>query len=165
MKEAEVRSFWAFSLSIYERPGLPDALIAVQDRHGADVNMLLYCCWCGLTGRRQLSSADILDLEGTVSGWRQGVVHPLRGLRRDMKNGYREMPRGEADNLRESIKSLELEAERIEQLFLQSRTALPEETGSIAIARANLEVYLEIIEVPLDGVTQAAIELLLNTEK
>ena len=52
-------SFWAFSLEFYARPGVAEACLALQDRHGLDVNILLLCCWLGWSGRGRLSPADL----------------------------------------------------------------------------------------------------------
>ena len=43
--------FWDFTIAHYGREGLSPAVIALQDRLGVDVNMLLLCCWAGSTGR------------------------------------------------------------------------------------------------------------------
>ena len=42
--------FWRTSLELYAREGVSRALIALQDRRGADVNLLLYCCWTARSG-------------------------------------------------------------------------------------------------------------------
>ena len=39
--------FWDFSLEIYAKPGVAQACLALQDECGADVNLLLFCCWAG----------------------------------------------------------------------------------------------------------------------
>ena len=40
--------FWNFSLRLYARAGVPDACLALQARHGIDVNLLFCCLWLGL---------------------------------------------------------------------------------------------------------------------
>jgi uncharacterized protein (TIGR02444 family) len=37
--------FWRFSLRIYRAPGVADECIAVQERYGIDVNLMLFCAW------------------------------------------------------------------------------------------------------------------------
>ena len=41
---------WEFSLEFYAQPGVASACLALQDRCGVDVNVLLLMCWCGLQG-------------------------------------------------------------------------------------------------------------------
>ena len=54
--------FWAFSLEVYGRPGVAPACLALQDRHGLDVNLLLFCCWAASQGvtldQRTLAAAE-----------------------------------------------------------------------------------------------------------
>ena len=50
-KTSQDEAFWRFSLAFYERPGVPDALIALQDRDGFDVNLILFALWLGISGR------------------------------------------------------------------------------------------------------------------
>ena len=54
--------FWAFSLDVYGRPGVAPACLALQDRHGLDVNLLLFCCWAASQGvtldQRTLAAAE-----------------------------------------------------------------------------------------------------------
>ena len=38
---------WDFSVRTYRKDGVADACLSLQNDHGADVNMLLYCCWVG----------------------------------------------------------------------------------------------------------------------
>jgi uncharacterized protein (TIGR02444 family) len=50
-KTSENEAFWRFSLAFYERPGVADALIALQDREGFDVNLVLFALWLGISAR------------------------------------------------------------------------------------------------------------------
>src|SRR5665213_163755 len=44
-------SFWRFSQDFYALPGVAPACLALQDGHGRDVNLVLYGCWLGMSGR------------------------------------------------------------------------------------------------------------------
>ena len=44
-------ALWRFSLAFYARPGVAEALIALQDRAGLDVNLMLFALWLGVSGR------------------------------------------------------------------------------------------------------------------
>src|SRR5216683_2473203 len=39
--DAAGEAFWRFSLALYARPGVADALITIQDRAARDVNLIL----------------------------------------------------------------------------------------------------------------------------
>ena len=41
---------WDFSLRVYRAPGVSDWCLALQDGHGADVNILLWAAWLGAAG-------------------------------------------------------------------------------------------------------------------
>jgi uncharacterized protein (TIGR02444 family) len=78
--------FWNFSLEIYAAEGVAEACLDLQERRGCDVNILLFCCWLGASGRPTLT-ADRLRALLKVSGpWQDEVVRPLRAVRRLLKD-------------------------------------------------------------------------------
>ncbi|HKS89918.1 MAG TPA: TIGR02444 family protein, partial [Stellaceae bacterium] len=52
-------AFWRFSLALYARPGVAEALIALQDRAGRDVNLMLFALWFGAVRGRRLDAARL----------------------------------------------------------------------------------------------------------
>lgn len=107
--------FPAFAAIVHDQPGMADQLLVLQDRHGADVNLLLLCCWFGLEHGRMPASL-LSQARQLADEWREQVISPLRDCRRRMKNtrpgaalttgcaaGYQA--------LREQIKAAELAAE------------------------------------------------------
>ncbi|MEX0922721.1 MAG: TIGR02444 family protein [Rhodovibrionaceae bacterium] len=138
-KPAEVR-FWDFSLAAYAKPGVAPACLALQERHGLDVNLLLYCGWSGRRGRR-LGREELAALDAKVAAWRSEVVLPLRGVRRWMKT-QETAPGEQAQALREEIKRLELEAERIEQDLLSASAEESAGEASPQAAASNMRLYL-----------------------
>ena len=154
------QKFWDFSIELYGRPGVADACLDLQDSHGFDVNLLLYCFWYGDC----LGSFDKLLLEELVKfslTWNQGIVRPLREVRRWMKNQTQLVSENQApqfQSLRERIKSEELSAEKIQQEMLEviSLQAIPAriDTGSTAI-EANLVQLLKIYELTTEDDVQA----------
>ncbi|MCH8174411.1 MAG: TIGR02444 family protein [Proteobacteria bacterium] len=153
------QKFWDFSIELYGRPGVADACLDLQDSHGFDVNLLLYCFWYGDC----LGSFDKLLLEELVKfslTWNQGIVRPLREVRRWMKNQTQLVSENQApqfQSLRERIKSEELSAEKIQQEMLEVITlqAIPasSDTGSTAI-QANLVQLLKIYELTAEDDVQ-----------
>lgn len=129
--------FWDFSLATYARPGVAEACLALQDRLGLDVNLLLFCLWAGRCGRR-LEAAELRRLRAAAQPWHEAVVLPLRGVRRRLKGSGE--PAHEA--LRQRVKRDELEAERLEQDLLQAALPLAPGAPDPAAARANLLAFV-----------------------
>jgi uncharacterized protein (TIGR02444 family) len=111
-------AFWEFSLQLYARHGVADASLALQERFDADVNMLFFVLWAA-ENHRTLNVADIRELIALVRPWRDEVVRPLRGARRFLKTTT--WKTSETDSLRKHIQQQELDAERLQQLFLETR--------------------------------------------
>lgn len=109
---------WEFSWWLYHQPGVGDACLALQDRRGLDVNLLLACVWAGRQGRA-LSEADIAGLIDAAGDWQRQVVKPLRSTRRWLKHQTAAPPEP-AEALRQEVKAQEIEAERLEQAILYS---------------------------------------------
>jgi len=133
--------FWNFSLAFYGRPGVTAACLALQDRYGFDVNLVLYACWVGLSGRGRLNEADLARAAATNEPWRQAVIEKLRGARRAIKE---QAP--DAAQFYTSAKAVELEAERLAQrriAALAPADATADAAGRGADATANLTLYLE----------------------
>jgi uncharacterized protein (TIGR02444 family) len=135
-------AFWRFSLAFYALPGVMPALLALQDRDGYDVNLILFAVWYGLSGRGRLDRDRLAGAERGSAGLRSEIVVPLRALRRRIE------PRGEADleRLRAAIARLELAAERAVQRRLAAYAGRPDGLAAAgrrrADARANLALYL-----------------------
>jgi uncharacterized protein (TIGR02444 family) len=132
-------AFWRFSLAFYTRPGVAEALIALQDRAGCDVNLILLALWRGAAGGHRLDHAELSAAEAAVRPLRRDVIEPLRRLRRSLK--------AQADPdiqaLRRRIGALELTAERRAQSRLAATIAAPRSGGDRdAAARANLALVL-----------------------
>lgn len=156
--------FWRFSLCVYGDPAVPPACLALQNAHGLDVNLLLYCCWLGTNGV-QLDNQAIERLIEFSEPWAQHIVRPLRHARTWMKhdgNAREQLPAGIYAELRDSIKKIELESERLEQLALEAMTEQQafRSVGTAdaqRCARANLLVYASETGAALD--TQGLVQL------
>jgi uncharacterized protein (TIGR02444 family) len=135
-------AFWRFSLAIYARPDIPPACLMLQDQHGLDVNLMLFCCWLGASGRGQLDRPALDAADRAVMGWRRDVVEHFRAARRAIKAAA--LP--DSDSIYAKAKAVELEAERLLQRQLAER-APPENAGlstevHLADALANLALYV-----------------------
>lgn len=109
---------WDFALSVYGQEGVAGACLRLQERHGLDVTLLLFCCWAGRFSR-SLQPAELAAIHAEVAPWHDAVVRPLRHARQWMKTGGGVAALPEAAALREEIKARELEAERLELLRLE----------------------------------------------
>lgn len=144
--------FWTFSLRLYAKPGVPDACLALQARHGIDVNLLFCCLWLGMAGER-LRKRDIARLAARARALHEGVVKPLREARTLLKRmiaSEDESLRSALGALRAAIKKSELDAEHVEQVMLGA--VLPRRDSgspSQARARANAAAYLDALGVRL----------------
>jgi len=135
-------AFWRFSLAVYARPGVAPACLVLQDEHGRDVNLMLFCCWLGASGRGVLERAGLEAADRAVTGWRHEVVEPLRAARRAIKAAGL----SDSDSIYAKAKALELEAERLLQRQLADRAptenvGLPTERR-LDDALANLALYI-----------------------
>ena len=110
--------FWHFSLEFYGREGVADACLTLQDEFGADVNIVLYCCWVAVARGEKLEPAELTEIMTVIEPWQTGVVQRLRQIRLDMKQNQA-INLGElSEELRQAIKSCELDGEKIEQWIL-----------------------------------------------
>jgi uncharacterized protein (TIGR02444 family) len=134
-------AFWRFSLHFYGLPDVAPACLALQDEAGIDVNLLLFLLFLAEQGRA-VTQADVARLDRAVAPWRSEIVEPLRALRRRLKAGIGDTPPTESEGLRNMVKKVELEAERLEQARLESElSALGEAAPRDEAAKANLLAY------------------------
>ncbi|MGA9702014.1 TIGR02444 family protein [Pseudomonas sp.] len=100
---------WSFALSTYARPGCEAACLHLQAQ-GADVCLLLCGAW--LEQRGVAPTAERMQaLKQIAEPWQAEVVEPLRQVR----IAWRAMAQQDLPlaTLRERVKALELEAERV----------------------------------------------------
>jgi uncharacterized protein (TIGR02444 family) len=144
----EAHPFWDFSLAVYGTEGVAKACIALQERCGVDVNLVLFCSWVGVSGRGVLSSAALAAAVDAVAPWNRMVVSGLRAVRRWMK----ETPTGVApdlsDALRRRILGIEVACEHAEQLALGRTVAAaappaPSADRQAGDAVTNCALYLK----------------------
>ncbi len=155
--------FWRFSLRFYRMEGVAPACLDLQDQAGADVNLVLLLLWCASQGR-QLSRAEIAEIDGLCAPWRATAVLPLRTLRRGLKAPPPLVGAASAEAFRGRIKAVELEAERLQQQAMYDWTqAAPrgkDSASSAAAASAMLADYAAIVGRPFP---RAAMDTILAT--
>lgn len=149
-KNTDSGSFPDFAAALYAQDPVRQTCLDWQDRHGADVNLLLFACWFGLM--RGEIPGELMEQAVRLSGsWRERITGPLRQCRRAMKHWHPGGPRTprspDYEALREQIKAAELAAEREQEKALQAlcdpygNQRAPAPGQSEAMVRANLALY------------------------
>ena len=152
--DLEDRPFWTFSLDVYTRPGIADACLSLQDQHGCDVNVVLFCCWAASTGAGRLDDEIMVAAVASVEEWQAEVIKPVRSVRRRLEAELTHVDHETAAKLRVEIAAAELHAESVEQDILEKLIA-PEQAGlrnsgaQMDDAKYNLQRYLKLLGVEL----------------
>ncbi len=147
---------WRFSLGLYRRGGVEQACLGLQEACGADVNLLLFCCWMGARGR-PLNKRSLRRAIAATKPWQEEVVQPLRRARRALKKSSVALPEPWRIHLRRNVFCLELDAEYVEQLLLArlaARIPPPARRRDPLAAAANLERYLSLLGARLGPTTK-----------
>ena len=95
-------------MSVYSVEEVAQGCLALQDRCGLDVNLLLYAAWLAHQDL-QLTLTHLVAAEQAVGDWPEAVVRPLRAVRRYLRADPA------ATAIREQVAALELQAEREQQ--------------------------------------------------
>jgi uncharacterized protein (TIGR02444 family) len=147
-------SLWEFSLRLYAAEPVARACLALQDRHGVDVNLLLYALWRGACHGARMEAAEFVRVRAQTEAWRTQVVQPLRTVRRALKAAELDAFHSGASALRARVKSIELEAERLEQEYLQQLAAAGHagrDRPAVTLALANAAALLATHANPAPG--------------
>ena len=152
---AQTSPFWTFSLQTYGSKGVPAACLRLQDQCGVDVNILLFCLFLARQGRA-LTLADLVFIDASLRDWRLNGVVKLREVRRFLKQAPQAFAALDVDGLRDRVKAIELEAERLQQEALYALRPVPDwghaSPFSQALATDNMQAYAQWLGVvfPLD---------------
>lgn len=127
-----MENFWDYSVRVYGLPQVSGNCLRLQDEFGFDVNLLLFACWHGHTHGE--FGADFLHEARIFSQlWSRNLVQPLRQTRRWMKSPVEieallqtnESTLNSFKHLREQLKALELESEKLQENILESLVSTP----------------------------------------
>jgi uncharacterized protein (TIGR02444 family) len=151
--------FWRFSLKFYRQPAVSEACIALQDGFGVDVNLLLFLLWLA-SDDRQLAAEEVRMLDDNVRDWRNLTIVPIRDVRRKLKGAATLVDPGTQEAFRNKIKTVELEAERLQQeaLYAFAKSGpLGTEATPPAAALANISAYESVLGVNFPNSAIAAL--------
>ena len=173
---AKGNPFWEFSTSAYSQQGVEKALLALQERVGADVNMVLFCVW--LAYRRSNGNDLAQHLAGALKlsrDWQKNLVEPVRKARENLKDvidgpDLIGTSRKSATALRERIKANELDLEALQILGLYGlvstgdiETGISDAATQKDDAQNNLNVYFAACGIELDHLAQSHVLRILNS--
>lgn len=155
----EETGFWLFSLALYGQEGVQEACLHLQDVHGADVNLLLWCCWLAWDYGHIAESPEIEAADARVKDWRDNIISPLRAVRAAAKE--------EVESY-EALKNAELIAERHAQSLISANGDVYEAQSEVATglrlsyAHQAMRNYLIQVLGLEDGEVSPSISALLN---
>src|SRR5260370_14696205 len=153
-------ALWTFPLAVYQKEGVSPACIALQDRLGLDVNFLLLCLYAGSHGRA-LTADDFARVEERAAPWRKNVIHPLRAVRRWLKEQHL-LEKAPSDQLRRGVLGHEIESEGVQQRLMEAAVPIPEGASSASTAAGNLAVYLGWARAKTGDADKADLAILLS---
>ena len=121
-------SLWDFATGVYTGDTIAPACLELQDNYQWNIPLLLFCCWAG-NYYGALSAGQSQWARSFAEHFSATVTQPLRVLRRNMKTSYHSswpVARTEWEGLREQVKTLELDSEKLlleslEQRFLNEK--------------------------------------------
>ena len=161
---AFLRRVWPAICAAYRDDGLATACIAMQNRFRADIPFLLVLGIVDRVGHGP-GKTELAKLVAASRDWQEAAIAPLRHIRKSMKGRFTapaEM------SLRDDIKRLELEAER---LHVQRIAALFPDAGESSersahdyltmcgAPAADAAEFIEIFNVAFDAQVVPAVEL------
>lgn len=135
--EFDGHPFWDFSLKVYSSEGVGAACIALQERRGIDVNLVLFNAWNGASGRGVLSQRELDAALAAAAAWNRDIVCGLRAVRDRLKGGIAPVPKERGDALRKRILKIEIDCEHAEQLALASAVERPAQADIPTAQRAE----------------------------
>ncbi len=116
-------SLWDWTLSAYDKSGVPQACLRLQDEHGQNTSFLLWAVWAGGADPASLTLGAEISRD-----WETRVLGPVREVRRLLKANIPHIEDADREGLRTDIKTAELRAER---LLMESLEKLYGRGGSL----------------------------------
>lgn len=167
--ESECDLFWDFSVRVYKRPGVAPACLALQDRLGLDVNLVLYCLYWAACGRPALDPGTLRLVIDRALPWQDEVVRPIRAARRRAKIETSTLSSSETASFYGHVLEVELKAEKAEQLIiartaveaLRDTTAKPDQPEA-EVMRLNLNRYMAMIQVVPGAAENALVDQIIQ---
>jgi uncharacterized protein (TIGR02444 family) len=100
-------SFWDWALAAYDRPGVAEACLALQDDHGQQTAYLLWAAWASPPAGALADGAEL------ARHWETAILGPVRQSRRALKTPLAPVEDDARLAVRETVKAVELDLERL----------------------------------------------------
>ncbi len=117
--------FWDWALTAYDRPGVAEACLSLQDDFGQQTAYLLWAVWASPDDRALANGAEL------ARHWEAAILGPVRQARRALKVPLAPVDDAGRLSVRESVKAVELDLER---LLMTSLAGLSTPTPGPALA-------------------------------
>jgi uncharacterized protein (TIGR02444 family) len=153
---------WDFAVRVYSEPRVAPACLELQNRHGVDVTMMLFCLWLGAERGERLGERLPVLMEA-ARAWRNAVVLPIRSARRWLKS---EANTVETAGLYQTVLAAEIDCEHDELLTLARLAEADSDAAALgaspAAAAENLAVFLGASGARLDAADRSALATILG---
>jgi uncharacterized protein (TIGR02444 family) len=156
---------WDFALGLYRLPGVAPACLDLQERHGIDVTLMLFCLWRGSIGEEPLGERFPV-IAASAREFHRASVLPIRAARLWLKGGADGLEQPVSAALYRAVLAAEIDCEHAELLMLSRQAPAPEGRRGpgpfpAAIA-ANLAAFFEVSGVSLAAGDRSAVAAILE---
>ena len=124
-------SFWNWALAAYDRPGVAEACLALQDDHGQQTAYLLWAAWASPSEVALAHGAEL------ARHWEAAILGPVRQSRRALKTPLAPVDDDARLAVREEVKAVELNLERLLMTSLEGLSPAAGAGGAPALVRAG----------------------------
>ena len=142
--------FWDFSNQLYEKDGVAEICLNLQEELKVDVNLVLFCYWIAYY-KHEPSVAEWTKIYKFSINWQKHTVKPIRNARKSLsikRTGNVEDT--DYTELRRQLKINELGAEKIQQDTIQSLIKVKsgeDNSFSSDEALTNLSYYFSLLNI------------------
>ena len=138
--------FWQYSCELYQKPGVRDILLLLQDKHNLNINLLLLMSWLG-ENKISINNEQLKILVDCIEQVDSNIIQPLRQIRQTIKSNH-SLP---ADYY-EQFKQLEL---NLEQLIIQklydNSFNISQAIVNTPCVKHNIDCYIENYSIDNDS--------------
>ena len=115
-------TLWEYSTDYYSNPAIASCCLTLQDQCRQDINIIFLCYWHG-TYHGEISFEKMNAILSFSAEWHKVAIRPLRSARSNLKIWTSQedeivIKKKSYGTFRENIKTIELEAEKIQQQTL-----------------------------------------------
>ena len=100
-------AFWDWALAAYDRPGVAEACLSLQDDHGQQTAYLLWAAWASPPAAALADGAEL------ARHWETTILGPVRQSRRALKAPLEPVDDAARLAVRETVKAVELDLEKL----------------------------------------------------